>query len=67
MITETITSPTEETRCKPYRVLHVLDHSWPVLSGYSIRGQHLVHAQQRVGFQPQVLTSPLHQLDDAGA
>src|SRR5579872_2228958 len=67
MITEPIAVATKETRCKPYRVLHVLDHSWPVLSGYSIRSQHLVHAQQRVGFAPRVLTSPLHQLDDAGA
>lgn len=67
MTTKTMASQTRTTSCKPYRVLHVLDHSWPVLSGYSIRSQNLVRAQAGVGFQPQVLTSPLHQLDDAGA
>ncbi len=47
-----------------YRVLHVLDHSWPILSGYSIRSQSLVDAQKRLGHRPHVLTGPLHELDD---
>jgi glycogen(starch) synthase len=52
---------------KHYRVLHVLDHSWPVLSGYSVRSQGLITAQHLLGFQPQVVTGPLHQLDDPHA
>lgn len=67
MIKEASVMEAEQIRCRPYRVLHVLDHSWPVLSGYSIRSQNLVRAQSRLGFQPRVVTSPLHQLDDGDA
>jgi len=52
---ETIGSPS---------VLHVLDHSWPVLSGYAIRSRNLISAQRRLGESVRVVTSPLHQLDD---
>ena len=45
-------------------VLHVLDHSWPVLSGYSIRSRNLIAAQRRLGQAIMVVTGPLHQLDD---
>jgi PEP-CTERM/exosortase A-associated glycosyltransferase len=48
-------------------VLHVLDHSWPVLSGYSIRSRNLITAQHRLGEAVRVITSPLHQLDNATA
>jgi glycogen synthase len=48
-------------------VLHVLDHSWPVLSGYSVRSRSLLRAQLQVGLQPQALTGPLHQMDDPRA
>lgn len=48
-----------------YRVLHVLDHSWPVLDGYSVRSGSLVAAQRRSGMCPVVLTGPLHQLEDS--
>lgn len=51
----------------PYRVLHVLDHSWPVLSGYSVRSRYLATAQMQAGHLPNVVTSPLHQLDDPKA
>lgn len=51
----------------PRTILHVLDHSWPILSGYSIRSRNLISAQRRLGERIVVLTSPLHQLDDAGA
>lgn len=51
----------------PRTVLHVLDHSWPILSGYSIRSRNLISAQRRLGERVMVLTSPLHQLDDAKA
>jgi PEP-CTERM/exosortase A-associated glycosyltransferase len=53
--------PAGQTGC--YRVLHVFDHSWPVLSGYSVRSRNLVRAQRCVGFEPVALTGPLHQLD----
>jgi PEP-CTERM/exosortase A-associated glycosyltransferase len=48
----------------PLRVLHVLDHSWPVHSGYSIRSLHLIAAQYRLGLRPQALTGPLQIVDD---
>jgi PEP-CTERM/exosortase A-associated glycosyltransferase len=48
-------------------VLHVLDHSWPVLSGYSIRSRNLITSQSRRGQAMVVVTGPLHQLDDPAA
>jgi PEP-CTERM/exosortase A-associated glycosyltransferase len=48
-------------------VLHVLDHSWPVLDGYSQRSRSLLLAQSQLGFRPSVVTSPLHQVDDPTA
>jgi PEP-CTERM/exosortase A-associated glycosyltransferase len=48
-------------------VLHVLDHSWPVLSGYAIRSRNLISAQHSVGETIQVVTGPLHELDDPTA
>ena len=48
----------------PLRVLHVLDHSWPVHTGYSIRSLHLIAAQYRLGLRPQALTGPLQIVDD---
>jgi PEP-CTERM/exosortase A-associated glycosyltransferase len=50
-----------------FRVLHVLDHSWPVLDGYAQRSRSIVTAQSQLGFYPSVLTSPLHQVDDPSA
>src|SRR5258708_19370502 len=50
-----------------YRVLHVLDHSWPVHTGYSIRSLHLIAAQYRLGLRPQALTGPLQTVDDPNA
>jgi len=40
------------------KILHVLDHSLPIGSGYSYRSQSIVHHQRRLGLQPVVLTSP---------
>ncbi len=48
-------------------VLHVLDHSWPVHTGYSIRSLHLVAAQHCLGLHPRVLTGPLQLEDDPEA
>ena len=42
------------------RILHVLDHSLPVASGYSYRSRSIVTWQQRLGLAPAVLTSPKH-------
>jgi PEP-CTERM/exosortase A-associated glycosyltransferase len=49
------------------RVLHVLDHSRPLLSGYTVRSHSLIAAQKSFGFLPEAITGPLHQLDDVGA
>ena len=48
-------------------ILHVLDHSWPVLDGYAQRSRAIVTAQRHLGLSPSVLTSPLHQQDDPAA
>ncbi len=45
-------------------VLHVLDHSFPVLSGYAVRSRNLISAQHRLGESIRVLTGPLHEIDD---
>ena len=42
------------------RVLHVLDHSLPIGSGYSYRSRSIVQFQTQLGFPPVVLTSPKH-------
>lgn len=49
------------------RVLHVLDHSWPVLSGYSVRSRNLIWSQRELGYPVSVVTGPLHELDDPNA
>ncbi len=41
-------------------VLHLLDHSLPLHSGYSFRSRNLLEAQQRMGLCPVALTSPRH-------
>lgn len=42
------------------KVLHVLDHSRPVMSGYSTRSGSIVGFQRALGLEPVVLTSPKH-------
>jgi PEP-CTERM/exosortase A-associated glycosyltransferase len=44
----------------PLRILHVLDHSLPVHSGYAFRSQAIVRAQKTRGWVPSVVTSPKH-------
>ncbi len=53
-----------ESLSRPYRVLHVVHHSLPVLTGYAIRTSTLVQAQRRLGFDTEVLTAPAHELRD---
>ena len=42
------------------KVLHVLDHSLPIGSGYSYRSRSILLAQRRLGLEPVVVTSPKH-------
>jgi glycosyltransferase involved in cell wall biosynthesis len=42
------------------RVLHVLDHSLPHLSGYSVRSRYLLEAQRALQLTPLAVTSPKH-------
>ena len=41
-------------------ILHVLDHSLPVMSGYSTRSRNIVVFQSQAGLRPIVVTSPKH-------
>ena len=50
----------------PTRVLHVLDHSLPLGSGYSYRSRSIVAAQKRLGLEPIVVTSPKQGTDRDG-
>jgi len=43
------------------KILHVLDHSLPLHSGYTFRSQSIFHAQQKRGWHPVVVTSPKHE------
>ena len=40
------------------KILHVLDHSLPLFSGYSFRSQSILLGQRALGLSPVVLTSP---------
>jgi glycogen(starch) synthase len=57
----------ERSAGKSLLVLHVLDHSRPLLSGYSVRSHSLISAQKKIGFSPEALTGPLHQIEDPSA
>jgi PEP-CTERM/exosortase A-associated glycosyltransferase len=66
-LVEQQTSDNAQHQGKPYRVLHVLDHSLPLLAGYTIRSRDIVNGQRAIGFDPVVVTSPLHELrNDSG-
>ena len=43
------------------KILHILDHSLPVHSGYTFRSQSLFRAQRAMGYEPVVITSPKHE------
>jgi glycogen synthase len=49
----------------PLRVLHVLDISLPLLTGYTIRSRGILNAQRESGMQPTAISSPMHTLRDA--
>ena len=42
------------------KVLHVLDHSVPIFSGYSFRSANIVRFQKADGIEPVAVTSPKH-------
>jgi glycogen synthase len=42
------------------KILHVFDHSLPLMSGYSMRSLALIEAQQRMGWETVHLTTPKH-------
>ena len=42
------------------KVLHVFDHSLPLMSGYSMRSLALIEAQHRMGWETGYLTTPKH-------
>jgi glycogen(starch) synthase len=42
------------------KIVHVLDHSLPVVSGYSTRSRNIVVFQHAAGLRPVVVTSPKH-------
>ena len=44
----------------PLRILHILDHSLPVHSGYAFRSQAILRTQKKRGWDPSVVTSPKH-------
>jgi glycogen(starch) synthase len=42
------------------KILHVFDHSLPLMSGYSMRSLALIEAQRRMGWETVHLTTPKH-------
>jgi PEP-CTERM/exosortase A-associated glycosyltransferase len=67
MSTEILREASTQKLVRPFRVLHVLDHSWPVHTGYSLRSLHLVAAQYRLGLRPRAVSGPLQMADDPKA
>lgn len=49
------------------KILHILDHSLPLHSGYTFRSQSIFRAQRARGWQPVVVTSPKHEQSWKGA
>ncbi len=49
------------TGCTSLTILHILDHSLPLHSGYAFRSQDILRAQLKRGWQPVALTSPQHE------
>jgi len=43
------------------KILHILDHSLPLHSGYSFRSLNILRAQVKRGWRPLVITSPKHE------
>lgn len=43
------------------KILHILDHSLPLHSGYTFRSQSIFRAQKARGWEPVIITSPKHE------
>ena len=43
------------------KILHVLDHSLPLHSGYTFRSENILKCQQQIGMDVVVVTSPKHE------
>ena len=43
------------------KILHILDHSLPLHSGYTFRSQSIFRAQKKRGWNPVIVTSPKHE------
>jgi len=43
------------------KILHILDHSLPLHSGYTFRSRNIFLCQRALGMEPVVLTSPKHE------
>jgi PEP-CTERM/exosortase A-associated glycosyltransferase len=43
------------------KILHILDHSLPLHSGYTFRSQNLFRSQRQMGYEPVIVTSPKHE------
>ena len=48
------------------KIIHILDHSLPLHSGYTFRSLNLLRAQQARGWETVVLTSPKHEENSPG-
>lgn len=52
---------------KKLKILHVLDHSLPLHSGYTFRSRNIFCAQKNRGWEPVIVTSPKHEQSWKGA
>jgi len=43
------------------KILHILDHSVPLQSGYAFRSRNILRSQRKAGLHPVALTSPKHE------
>ena len=43
------------------KILHIIDHSLPLHSGYTFRSQSIFRAQKKRGWNPVIVTSPKHE------
>ena len=48
------------------RILHVLDHSLPIHSGYTFRTRAILKAQQAAGYEVRAITGPLYHEGETG-
>jgi len=48
------------------KILHILDHSLPLHSGYTFRSQNILKEQRKRGWLPIALTSPKHEASRKG-